>query len=340
MVVQIHSRALALLGLLGGCDEGIESAPPVAAAVAQEIEPRPADPVPEPIAVAEPIPEPVIAPAVTPSAALEAWLRTAAVTDATYARRTLYSWISTTTAARLRQGGELFDDAQLPEGPTAYVQWAEHLASRDDTSGAVAKLLLGHPDLARRRYAWVRPWATRLGMVKPYGDQLIAVTLKSDAIVGRLDPSLDVPWEFRDLDDRVVPLGRVLADPSRVAAIYHVRRDAVPHFREYVLCNESAIASWSLATPEIAKVVAEDAAFVRELAPIVADVADYADVRAFGVDHYAPSASTLAAIADALEASTQVGRPHRVAPKHRFRKRAAPGLVRIREVPPRFVTIA
>lgn len=331
----VHSRTLALLGLLGACDEGLESAPPIAAAVAQAV--APVDPAPVVVAAPAPVAAPAVAPAVTPSAALEAWLRAAAVTDTTYARRTLYSWASPPAVARLRRDDELFDDAQLPEGPTAYVQWVEHLASRDDSTGAIAKILLGHPDLARRRYAWVRPWATRLGMVRAYGDQLIAVTLESDAIIGRLDASLDVPWEFRDLDDRVVPIGRVLADPSRVAAIYHVRRDAEPHFREYVLCNESVIASWSLATPEIADVIAEDAAFVRELAPIVAEVAAYADVRAFGVDHYAPTPAMLTAVADALEASAQVGRPHRVAPKHRFRRRAAPGLVRIREVPPRFV---
>ena len=96
----------------------------------------------------------------------------------------------------------------------------------------------------RRRYAWVRLWATRMGIVREYGDQLIAVVLRADAIVGRYDPSLDEPWEFRDLDERPIPIARVLADPSRIGAIMHVRRDGEPHFREYVLCNASAIALW------------------------------------------------------------------------------------------------
>lgn len=113
----------------------------------------------------------------------------------------LYSWTSATTADRLRSDRELFDDAQMPEGPTAYVQRLEHTAARADPSGELAKALLGHPALSRRRYARVRPWATRMGIVREYGDQLIAVVLRADAIVGRYDPSLDEPWEFRDLDD-------------------------------------------------------------------------------------------------------------------------------------------
>jgi hypothetical protein len=180
-----------------------------------------------------------------------------------------------------------------------------------------------------------------MGIVRPYGDQLIAVTLRAEAIVGKFDPSLDEPWEFRDLDERPVPLARVLADPGRIGAILHVRRDGEPHFREYVLCNASAIASWSLATPAIADAIAGDVAAMRELATL-ADTGlpdDYADTLAFAVDHYAPTTDHFVAIADTLTASVQRGKPLHVKPRRRFRPDAAPGLVHIREVPPRLIPV-
>jgi hypothetical protein len=328
---------LALAALLGACDDGLTSASPesVPIEVPREGDANEVTPL---VAAREVAP----APTVSPSELVDRWWHAAAVTDEAFARRVLFSWTSQTTADRLRRDRQLFDDAQMPEGPTAYVQRLEYLASRDDTSGELAKVLLGHPDLARRRYAWVRPWATRLGIVRPYGDQLIAVTLRPDAIIGKLDPSLAEPWEFHDLDERPVPLARVLADPSRIGAVYHVRRDGEPHFREYVLCNASAIASWSLASPAITEAIASDAAALRELATL-ADTGlpdGYDDRRAFAVDHYAPAPERFTAVADALDASVQRGKLLHVKPRRRFRKDAAPGLVHIRQVPPRLIPVA
>jgi hypothetical protein len=118
-----------------------------------------------------------------------------------------------------------------------------------------------------------------------------------------------------------------------------VRRDGDPHFREYVLCNASAIESWSLGTPSIDAAIRRDADALRELATLgVPD--DYVDTRAFAVDHYAPTRANLDAIADALVASTQHGKPLRITKRPRFRENAAPGLVNIREVPPRIIPVA
>jgi hypothetical protein len=331
----VPRRLLALTALCAACDDGLASAAPEPAAHVEMRAPDAVEPVDAPTEVAP-------APTPAPSEALARWLAGATVTDDRFARRILYSWTSARTADRLRRDRELFDDAQMPEGPTAYVQRLEHAAARKDASGELARLLLGHPDLARRRYAWVRPWATRMGIVRPYGDQLIEVVLAPDAIVGRFDPSLPEPWAFRDLDERPIPLARVLADPSRIAAILHVREDGEPHFREYVLCNESAIDSWSLAVPSIEEVLVEDAAAVRELAAL-ADAGvpdDYEDARAFFVEHYAATKAGLEAIAAELDASRQRGRPLRVRPRRAFRPDAAPGLVHVREVPPRIIPIA
>lgn len=321
---------LALVAALAGCDEGRETSAP------EPLSPAAIEP---PAITQPPSDPPVLASTPQPSTELATWLRDASVDERSFARRVLYSWTSQTTATRIVRERELFDDAQLPEGPTAYVSRLEYVASRDDADGRLAKLLLGHPDLSRRRYAWVRPWATRMGIVRPYGERLIAVTLRTDAIVGRFDPSRDEPWLFHDLDGREVPLGRVLAEPQHIAAILHVRGDGQPNFREYVLCNASAIEAWSLATPEIAAAIAADTAAVRELATLAehGDIAGYADALAFDVEHYAATPDNLAAIADALAASPQPGRAARIRPRARFRSDAKPGLVHVREVPPRFV---
>lgn len=323
----------ALVIALAGCDEGRETSAPEPTTTAEP--PAIATPIPAPIVVATPT-------AVPPSDELAAWLRNASVDERSFARRVLYSWTSQSTATRIARERELFDDAQLPEGPTAYVSRLEYVASREDASGRLAKLLLGHPDLSRRRYAWVRPWATRMGIVRPYGERLVAVTLRADAIVGRFDPSLDQPWLFHDLDEREVPLARVLAEPQRIAAVLHIRGDGQPHFREYVLCNPAAIDEWSLATPEIARAIAADAAAVRELAALAehGDISGYGEALAFEVDHYAATRDNLDAIAAALEASPQPGRALRVEPRARFRSNAKPGIVEVREVPPRVVVVA
>jgi hypothetical protein len=323
----------ALAIALGGCDEGRETSAPEPQAAVEP--PAIATPTYAPTVIATPITP-------TPSAELAAWLRDASVDEHSFARRVLYSWTSEKTATRIARERELFDDAQLPEGPTAYVSRLEYVASREDASGRLAKLLLGHPDLSRRRYAWVRPWATRMGLLRPYGERLVAVTLRADAIVGRFDPSLDQPWLFHDLDEREVPLGRVLAEPQRIAAVLHIRGDGQPHFREYVLCNPTAIEEWSLATPEIATAVSEDTAALRELATLAehGEIAGYEDALAFGVEHYVATPDNLAAIAAALDASPQPGRAVRVEPRARFRSDAKPGIVNVREVPPRFVVVA
>lgn len=271
--------------------------------------------------------------------ALAAWLRDGEVSKTKYARRVLYSWASEKAVARMRADRELFDDDQLPEGPTPYVQRLEHTAARDNPGGQLARLLLGHPDLRRRRYAWSRPWATRLGIVRPYGDQLIAVLLRPDAIMARYDPSDMHPWHFADLDGRAVPLARVLADPSRLGGVLHVRRDGDPGFREFVLCNESAIESWSLATPVIDEVLREDAQSLRRLAayPVGSASVEFDHARAFAVPHYDPEPGNLVTIAEALEDSTQTGAAFIVMPRKRFDHDADPATVSVRKLPPRFV---
>ena len=302
----------------------------------------PAVPTAAPVDAASPDavePVPVVTAELEPE--LVQWLRDGAMCDDDFARRVVFSWASEKAVARMRIDKELFDDAQMPEGPTAYVQRLEHTASRDDEAGRLAKLLLGHPDLRRRRYAWARPWATRMGMKRPYGDQLLAVTLKPDTIVARYDPSDAQPWRLVDMDGRAVPLARALADPSRLGAVFHVRRDEEPAFREIVLCNEATIESWSIATPFVDATLREDARAVRRLAETIGAVVppDYETARAFGVGHYDATAANLEAIAEALDHSIQQGAPLVVTPRATFDHGADPSTVRVRRLPPKFVEV-
>ncbi|MEM6991564.1 MAG: hypothetical protein AAF721_13750, partial [Myxococcota bacterium] len=270
------------------------------------------------------------------SAELLDWLAAAAVTEENFARGVLYSWTSDATAKRMQRDRALFDDNVLPEGPTPYVQRLQHHASLDHAGGRLAKALLGHPDLMRRRYAWARPWPTRLGLVREYGGHLIAVRLQPGAVIGRFDPDASPAWTFRDLDQRAVPLARVAANPSMVAAVLHVRRDATPHFREYVLCNESMVAQWSVDDPSNAAELERDAARLRALASADARAIpdSYRDALAVEVPHYDPTPDNLAAVAEALVTRPDP-LPLQVRTRKRFRHKAAPELVQVRQVPPR-----
>lgn len=338
-----HASALAML-LLGACDQSgpartdsnDTAAPPAAGPSA------PAAPdTPNTAAKRESAPAPAAAGSLAPE--LVDWLQGAGVTETSFERGVLYSWTSPETAARLRKTNELFDDNQLPQGPTAYVRWLEFIAARSDASGSLARALLGHPDLRRRRYAWPRPFATRLGLgPRDYGGQLIRVELDPRAIIGRFNPESRDVWSFRDLDGRAVPLARALAEPGRIGAILHVRDGAAgtePRYREYVLCNESMITSWSLATPAIASAIAEDIEKLRALAAAAplqgAHARAFAAAQAFYVPHYEPTRDNLEAAARALEASRQDGSPFTQRPSRRFNASAAPELVPVRRVPPR-----
>jgi hypothetical protein len=261
-------------------------------------------------------------------------LREASVTDASFARRVLFSWTTQEQAEALRRDKLLLLGTELPSGPTPYVELLEHQASGQGPYAEVARLLLFHPSLKLRRYAWTRPWPTRMGLAdRAYGDVLVRVVLAPNAILARFDPSRPDVFELHDLDERQVTIGELLAKPSRLAAVYHVRtKGATPiAHREYVLCNESMIAEWSLATPAIAQAVAEDRALLAALAqspPPNAPAAVhwkaggddvlYATALAFDNDRYRSTAENLRAIESALGKADGSGPPLVHAPTAKF----------------------
>lgn len=255
------------------------------------------------------------------SADLLATLHAAAVTDSSFARRVLYTWTSDVGAARMRAERRLL----LPTEREGYfVQTIDSLASAAaGPAGDVARLLGSHPSFGARRYAWTRPFATRVPLSdRSYGDHLVAVTLKPQAVIARFDAREAEPFTFQDLDGNEVPLGRVLAEPSTLAAVYHVSADplsGVP-FREYVLVNESMIAEWSMGTASISQVLAADVRTVRELAgaSLLNEAASehwaepgtrledlYAASIAFDTARHRPTPENLGALARSLESVAQ-----------------------------------
>jgi hypothetical protein len=312
---------------------------------------------------ATPTPAPP-APAVTPVAippALAAGLRDAAITRGSYARGVLWSWTTREQAEVLRRDKTLLLDTQLPSGPTPYVELLTATASGDGPYADLARVLLLHPSLRLRRYAWTRPWPTRLGAGDhDYGDQLLRVVLAPRAIVARFDPSRPDVFELHDLDERPVPIGAVLSDPSRLAAVVHVRTDpdtAIPH-REVVLCNESMVAEWSLGTGAERDAVAEDIAVLTGLrsasipagparphwtADVPSDASDaaalFAQALAFDSDRYRSSPASLDAIADALRRVEAAGPGLTVTPSVKFAIEAVVPRVRIRRPPVRVARV-
>ncbi len=262
-----------------------------------------------------------------------ATLRGAAVTHDDYARRILYTWSSPEGVAKSRAARQLL----LPSAAEGHFAAEIDALATDPGNGAslswntahdVARMLSTHPSFAARRYAWTRPFATRepLG-ARSYGDELIAVVLKPSAVIARFDAQDEVPFRFSDLDGNEVPLGRVLADPSTLAAVYHVgtNPESGARYREFVLCNESMIAEWSVATEAIARVLSADLRAVRALAAFSGSLADepasprwehaeegvralYAASLAFDTERHRPTPANLERLSASLAA---VERPAR-----------------------------
>jgi hypothetical protein len=256
----------------------------------------------------------------------------AAVHHDDFARRVLYTWTTPAQIDALRRSGRLL----VAEGDVGerspYLRALDRLV--DDHP--LAAVLRDHPGHRRRRYAWTSPLATTLGLGgRRYGDALVRIDLAEDALVVRFRPHDAEPFVLEDMSGRPVDLAVALADPGRIGAVYHVRDgpDDRIAFREYVVGNESQIAEWSVATPEIrARIDAEidlleslrrgDLAHLPAAALRAPASAAWATAAAdptpldrwharlaFDNERYRPTASNLAAIVTALRGYDPAGEP-------------------------------
>lgn len=183
-----------------------------------------------------------------------------------FVRPVLYTWTTAGQIAALRASRRLLvAEAGAGAGPSAYVLG---LTRAMHAGAELAGLLLEHEELRRRRYAWTSPFATTLGLGPVrYGDALVRVELDERSVIVKFRPGAEEPFVAVDMRGSRVATAELIADPSRIAAVYHVRdgpREPVA-FREYVLCNEARISAWSVATPELRAQVEADLELIARL---------------------------------------------------------------------------
>lgn len=260
-----------------------------------------------------------------------------------FARRVLYTWTTGAQVDALRASRRLLVATADDGERSPFLRALDDLVNRRAPGHELAALLRDHPALARRRYAWTSPLATVLGLgERRYGDRLIRVELDPAALLLAFRPArADAPFALVDMSGGTVPIDQALADPGRIAAVYHVRDgpdDPVP-FREYVLCNEVTLSAWSIATPEIRARVDADLALLDALAagdfahlpdpavrapaapawagapPLPNPLDRWHALLAFDNDRYRPTPGNLARIAAALRRYDDRGPPlvHRLA---------------------------
>lgn len=201
---------------------------------------------------------------------LVARLRPHVVTHEDFARSVFYTWTTPEQIAALRSSKTLLVARANPISRNSpFLRGLAERVQRHQSGDKIAALLLEHPALDRRRYAWTSPFATVLGLgERTYGTALIKVVLRPEAVLARFDPERSPPFIFVDLQGKPVPEAAVLAAPERLGAVYHVRTrgpsDFVP-FREYILCNEAMVLSFAVATDDLRERLAAEAALLRSL---------------------------------------------------------------------------
>jgi len=210
-------------------------------------------------------------PASRPRASVLDALDRGAVTPVHFARRTLYSWTTAKGASTISSEGQALRH-RIHVRPPDDAFYDLHLRR---TSDASMRALLTAPPFDRVRYAWATPWGAVDGLGdEKYGDRLIRVVLREDALIARFvpltesdgdpeDPNnpfrLGLPeWSFVRTDGTPVSRDVALDRRDKIAAVFHVsvNRDATYGrylgYREYVLVNESSIERLEIGSEETA----------------------------------------------------------------------------------------
>lgn len=196
-------------------------------------------------------------------------LRQGVVTDRAFAVRELYTWTTAEQVEALaRSRVALVADAYSGQRMSLFNRSVIELADSHAPGHDIAQQLHERENLRKRRYAWPRPFATVLGLgPRGYGDRLVAIRLADDAMLARFEPAAsNQPFSFVDMQGNAVPIEVAKRQLDRLAAVFHVRYDAQIAFREYVVCNESMIEQWSVATPAIRAQVDREIALLEQLA--------------------------------------------------------------------------
>lgn len=193
---------------------------------------------------------------------LEAALEARALTDDDFARTEVYSWTTEAQAGILAQDGRLLRaGANDGRSRSPYQRALDELAvsrAADPDDVALARLLSTDPALASRRYAWTTPYGAVLPRgQRSYGPILVRIELDPGAWQARFAPEERPAFRVVDAAGAPVPVEDVLASPSRLASVVHVRaHDRHGAFREIIV--HGGVARWSIGTPAIAARIEED----------------------------------------------------------------------------------
>ena len=181
---------------------------------------------------------------------------------------TFYTWTTPEQITELSRDRVLLTRENSPGSGVGYYERAMEAAAPLDPIAA----LLRTKAFSRLRFAWSAPWATSRGWDgETYGNQLIGVTLKPEAWIA-VYTSMSRTAYATDTQGRLVPVKEALKRPERLAAVLFVHDDANDPragYREYVLCNESMIAKFSVGTDEEKKAIGASVAAMKAFSAFV-----------------------------------------------------------------------
>lgn len=140
------------------------------------------------------------------------------VSPATFGRRQLYTWTKPEQIAELRVGQEILSRRVSSAGEPSRFD----LILADKTfDGFPLIVALRDARFARKRFAWAAAWPTVMGWEKEsYGDQLLQITLKDDAIIIAFMPFCESKFACRNALGQELDEAFVLAHPDKIAAGY------------------------------------------------------------------------------------------------------------------------
>lgn len=206
-----------------------------------------------------------------------------------FIRKTLYTWTTSEQIEELRKNKKLLTKSMSPINGYSLFD----ITIRDTAfKNFLIARLLQQSQFAKKRFAWANCWATSMGLDdEKYGDQLIRIDLKDNAIIGYFDPKyLADPFQFYDMKGNKLKADYVIENQDRLGVIYHINSMEVSRtqqqtkrkgtyyqyvnrykkekwyieFREFVVVNEQMI-NWSYGTEEIKNEIAAEINFLKQL---------------------------------------------------------------------------
>ncbi|HTL80583.1 MAG TPA: hypothetical protein VL651_02700 [Bacteroidia bacterium] len=189
------------------------------------------------------------------------------VTTENFARKELYTWTTAVQIDELKSGKALLSRSVSAKGDSSTFDLI--LSDTARYNSPVAKVL--RTDMfAKKRFGWASAWPTVMGWEgENYGDQLLKITLKDSAIIVEFSPFCDSLFRYVDINGKPLSEQYVVDHKNQIAAVYFCaakigsrtmtrgtvgkpkKMNSAIHYREYVICNESMIASWEYGTKNV-----------------------------------------------------------------------------------------